>query len=76
MRRSDICVWCGHPGSRASNHRIPVEIRPDLAFDPDNAEPIHGTERCPTCGRACNSEVGARIIGVDIMPPTAGSRDW
>lgn len=76
LAHDDRCVWCGHPGSRAVNHAIPLSVAPHLAHSPDNLQPIHGVERCPTCNRACNSELGARTIGVDAVPPTRASRDW
>lgn len=88
LDRSDVCVWCGHPGARAGGHRYPVKTHPHLALDPDNIDPVHGIEGCPYCPRVwsrrkrthvqrnCNSEIGARVVGLDAVPTGSGSRDW
>jgi len=60
LAESDVCHWCGHPGANAVDHLVPIS----RGGDPQgrgNLAPIHGRERCPTCGRACNSVKGNRV---------------
>lgn len=77
LAESTRCVWCWHGGSRAVNHRYPLSRFPHLAQTRENLDPIHGVEGCPECAphprtgkrRSCNTEVGARILGVEAIPP-------
>jgi hypothetical protein len=84
LNASDICHWCGHPGSNAVDHHpIPLSTllrtAPELAEDPGHCAPIHGREGCPFCPlragrrRVCNSEKGDKV---NATPPVNGSRDW
>lgn len=66
LSQSDVCGYCGHPGSSDVDHIIPKSIRPDLAMEPTNLQPIHGaSKRCYTCdpesGRNCNREKGTSL---------------
>lgn len=79
----DICCWCGHGGTWAVNHNYPRERFPELTLVRANLSRIHGIEGCPFCPpaasgkrRACNSELGSRILYVEAFPPVAGSRLW
>jgi 5-methylcytosine-specific restriction endonuclease McrA len=78
LERSRVCWWCGHGGANAVDHVIPKVLRPDLAHDPDNLLPIHGTEGCPICPhrkgkpRRCNGEKKDKVG----PPPEPGSRLW
>ena len=75
LAASDVCYLCGHPWSRAVDHVISRKERPDLALDPANLRPVHGSlSRCPWCGRACNEEKGDRR-GIDASRPRQ-SRRW
>jgi hypothetical protein len=74
LDQSDICMLCGHPGSQQGGHRQPRATHPHLALDPTNVGPIHGHEGCPTCGRKCNQEQGAKSL--DQMVDLNTSRDW
>ena len=40
-----ICWLCGHPGADTADHVIPLEQRPDLAWDIRNLKPAHGERR-------------------------------
>ena len=47
LAASDVCYLCGHPGSGAVDHVISRKQRPDLALDPANLRPVHGSlSRC------------------------------
>jgi 5-methylcytosine-specific restriction endonuclease McrA len=37
------CSWCGQFGTPNDHidHKIPVDVRPDLAYDPDNLQRLH-----------------------------------
>lgn len=61
LAASDICIMCGHSGSQATDHVIPV-ARGGARLDPDNLAPIHGIERCPVCGRLCNNDKGDKLL--------------
>jgi len=71
LAESDVCILCGHGGSDAVDHIIPVAR--GGTEDPDNKAPIHGVAGCPTCGRKCNSEKGDRPLP-EVKLVT--SRDW
>jgi 5-methylcytosine-specific restriction endonuclease McrA len=73
LAQSTICILCGHPGSDAIDHVIPV----DKGGDPvalDNKAPIHGVTGCPICARKCNSEKGNKLLTQVKRLKT--SRDW
>lgn len=72
LATSDVCHWCGHGGADTADHVIP-RARGGAVADPDNLAPIHGVRGCPTCGRKCNSEKGARL---DPPRPVKTSRAW
>jgi 5-methylcytosine-specific restriction endonuclease McrA len=55
LAESTVCILCGHPGSDAVDHIVPVS-RGGARTSPDNMAPIHGVRGCPTCGRKCNNE--------------------
>lgn len=61
LAHSDVCIMCGHSGSQAADHVIPV-ARGGARLDPDNLAPIHGTDGCPTCGRKCNNDKGDKLL--------------
>lgn len=61
LATSDICIMCGHAGSQATDHVIPV-ARGGARRDIDNLAPIHGVERCPVCGRLCNNDKGDKLL--------------
>jgi 5-methylcytosine-specific restriction endonuclease McrA len=73
---STVCHLCGHPGSGAVDHIISRKLRPDLALEPSNLRPVHGSlSRCPVCRRACNEAKGDR----PTLPPSQQprqSRPW
>lgn len=61
LAHSTVCIWCGHSGSDAVDHIVPV-TKGGARKDPANLAPIHGVTGCPTCGRKCNSEKGDQLI--------------
>ncbi|OPC81820.1 HNH endonuclease [Embleya scabrispora] len=73
LAEDDTCVLCGHPGSDATDHLVPVS-RGGAAVDRDNLAPIHGVAGCPTCGRKCNNLKGNRPLAQVSRLVT--SRDW
>ena len=76
LAASDICYLCGHPGSGAVDHVISRKLRPDLALDPANLRPVHGSlSRCPWCKRACNEVKGDRP-GLPTRQQPRQSRRW
>ena len=50
-RDRGICGICGKPGADTLGHKIPVNKRPDLEYDPANWQAEHGMKRpeydCP-----------------------------
>lgn len=52
LRASDVCHICGHPGSDAVDHVIPLAR--GGTDDPHNLRPAHHTAPCATCGQKCN----------------------
>ena len=67
--KGDVCHICGHPGSDAIDHVLPLApVANDPAElsrrdnDPDNLRPAHHDVRCPTCGERCNRTKGTRTI--------------
>lgn len=76
LAESTVCHICGHPGSQDVDHVIPRWLVVELGGDPNdktNLRPAHGTAGCPTCGRRCNREKGAKLAP---DPPPRHSRDW
>lgn len=73
LAEDDTCIWCGHPGSDATDHLTPV-ARGGAPIDRDNLAPIHGVAGCPTCGRKCNNEKGTGALHQASRLVT--SRDW
>jgi 5-methylcytosine-specific restriction endonuclease McrA len=73
---STICYLCGHPGSGSVDHVISRKLRPDLALEPTNLRPVHGSlSRCPWCKRACNEAKGDRPTLPPAQQPRQ-SRPW
>ncbi|WP_203025215.1 MULTISPECIES: HNH endonuclease [unclassified Frankia] len=72
LAESDTCHLCGHAGADAADHLVP-RSRGGAVDDPNNLAPIHGVAGCPTCGRKCNSERGAKPLSA-VRVPT--SIDW
>jgi hypothetical protein len=68
----DICHLCGHAGATDADHLVPLAIAIPERITPDMLAPAHGVRGCPTCGRRCNQERGARM---DYAPPV-NSRNW
>jgi 5-methylcytosine-specific restriction endonuclease McrA len=57
LRRNDVCHLCGHPGSDAIDHVVPLKPRPGQPAGTDtddNKAPAHHNVECPTCGIKCN----------------------
>jgi hypothetical protein len=76
LAASDVCYLCGHPGAGAVDHVISRKLRPDLALDPANLRPVHGSlSRCPWCKRACNEAKGDRA-GLPGRQQPRQSRRW
>jgi 5-methylcytosine-specific restriction endonuclease McrA len=74
LAASDVCYLCGHLGAGAVDHVISRKQRPDLALDPANLRPVHGSlSRCPWCHRACNEQKGDRA---GLGEPSPRSRRW
>ena len=76
LAASTVCHRCGHPGSGAVDHVISRKLRPDLALEPTNLRPVHGSlSRCPWCKRACNEAKGDRL-GLPLNQQPRQSRQW
>lgn len=77
LAASDICVLCGHPGARQTDHGDPLSMGGDRD-SVDNLYPAHGGNRagldnpCPTCGKRCNQVKGN---GTRKVKPVV-SRNW
>jgi hypothetical protein len=71
---SDVCILCGHMGASDVDHLQARATHPELAETRSNLGAIHGVGGCPTCGRKCNAEKGARPLG-DLLGLNS-SRDW
>lgn len=65
LAASDVCHLCGHPGADAVDHVEPLAL--GGTDDLSNLRPAHHTVPCPTCGRRCNREKGAKRIA-PVMP--------
>lgn len=55
---STICHICGHDGSDAVDHVIPLERGGTNRLE--NLRPAHHTNPCPECGQRCNMTKGDR----------------
>lgn len=73
LATSNVCIVCGHGGSDAVDHVIPV-ARGGARLDPQNMGPIHGVDGCPVCLRKCNNEKGDKPLAEVRRLVT--SRDW
>lgn len=58
LKASDLCHICGHAGSDAVDHLIPVAK--GGTNDPSNLRPAHHVDPCGTCGLRCNLVKGDR----------------
>ena len=67
-----MCALCGHDGADTVDHIIARDVRPDLAEDPDNLQPAHGVEGCPTCGARCNGDKGNKPMSEVLIT----TEDW
>ena len=78
LAATDVCHICGHPGSDAVDHVVPIS-RGGSDEDPLNLRPAHHDTPCPVCGRKCNRlkadrlmpEVDRRVVLI-CGPPGAG----
>lgn len=71
--RGTVCWLCGHDGGLEADHVTPVSVNPGQPVDPGGIRPAHGANYpCPTCGRKCNTERGAR----PPQQPLRTSKAW
>lgn len=68
----DVCHLCGHAGSDAIDHVIPLAR--GGTDSPANLRPAHHTAPCPTCGRKCNREKSDKLIAPIIR--RSSSLNW
>ena len=61
LAKSDVCHICGHPGSDAVDHVIPL-AKGGSDTDPGNLKPAHHDVPCEACGERCNRSKGTRLI--------------
>jgi 5-methylcytosine-specific restriction endonuclease McrA len=73
LQESDVCIVCGHGGSDAADHVVPVSRGGD-PYDRANLAPIHGVKGCLICLRKCNNEKSNKLI--TEMDRITNSRDW
>ena len=83
-----VCHLCGHPGAEQVDHIIPFTERADLATDPKNLRPAHGSSGtqsnpCATCNLNCNNIRGMgsvarakRIIAKRQGKAEEEGREW
>lgn len=67
------CHLCGHGGAHTADHLVPVSVDGDQPIDPHDMRPAHGSggqrpNPCPTCGRNCNQERGAKPLASMFRP--------
>lgn len=62
------CHLCGHDGATDADLLIPQSVAPDQPLTPHAYRPAHGVRGCPTCGRKCNQERGARPVNTMWTP--------
>ena len=69
-----ICWRCGGHGANEGGHVIPMELRPDLALDPDNVRAEHSTRAyAASLGHDCP---GNRNTNRSTTPPHPNRRTW
>lgn len=71
----DVCWLCGHAGTTDADHDPPLGELERRGLDPTDIRFLrraHGVKGCPTCGRKCNQEKGAKTV----MPAPRASRAW
>ncbi len=73
LSASDICILCGHAGSDAVDHVVPVK-RGGERMALGNLAPIHGVDGCPVCLMKCNNIKGDKLLSEVRRLVT--SRDW
>jgi 5-methylcytosine-specific restriction endonuclease McrA len=67
-----ICWRCGGAGANEGGHVIPMELRPDLALDPDNVRAEHSTRKyAASLGYDCP---GNRNTNRSTTPPPQPNR--
>lgn len=72
-----VCHLCGHDGAGESDHLIPVSVWPDQPVTAELRRPAHGANYpCPTCGRMCNTERGAKPFSAIADRRLKTSRAW
>ncbi len=72
-----VCHLCGHDGAGESDHLIPVSVWPDQPVTAELRRPAHGVNYpCPTCGRRCNQERGAKPLSAIADRRLKTSRAW
>lgn len=59
--KGDVCHICGHPGSDAIDHVMPL-AKGGSDDDDRNLMPAHHDVACETCGERCNRAKGARVL--------------
>lgn len=64
-----ICWLCGHAGSDAADHKIPLARGGSDTID--NLAPAHHFTPCETCGVKCNRVKSDKLIA-PVMPLTPG----
>lgn len=69
------CHLCGHSGAGEADHLTPLSVWPDQPVAAELMRPAHGGNYpCPTCGRKCNSERGAKPLNALALLKT--SQSW
>lgn len=56
------CWLCGHDGADAVDHKVPVDLAPELENEPTNLAPSHHFDPCPTCGIKCNRVKSNKLV--------------
>lgn len=63
-----VCHICGHDGATDADLLVPRSIAPHQPLTPYAFRPSHGVRGCPTCGRKCNQERGAKPLDAMWRP--------
>lgn len=63
-----VCHLCGHGGATDADLVVPRSVDPEQPLNPRAYRPAHGVRGCPTCGRKCNQERGAKPIDAVWTP--------